>query len=163
MTISHLIIDGYNLIGTAHQDLRKQRELLVDSLVSYRRLTGHDITVVFDGWRTGQGQESRSVIGGIKVVYSRLAEKADEVIKRIISSGKKEYIVVTSDREIADHAWASGSVPVASDEFLKVFTRKRYVSDKEENEDEYTARQRKGNPRQLSKKEKALRKAISRL
>jgi uncharacterized protein len=138
--------------------------MLIDSLIEYRKRTGHEITVVFDGWRSGQGQESRSVLGGIKIVYSRLGEKADEVIKRIISSEKKEYIVVTSDREIANHAWASGCIPVPSDEFLDSFGRGRYASDKEEaDDDEYPEQPRKGNPRQLSKKEKALRKAKSRL
>jgi uncharacterized protein len=103
------------------------------------------------------------VIGGIKLIYSRLAEKADDVIKRIISSEKKEYIVVTSDREIADHAWASGSIPVPSDEFLRSFERGGYSSDNEESDEEYFEQPRKGNPRQLSKKEKALRKALSKL
>jgi uncharacterized protein len=138
--------------------------MLIDSLIEYRKRTGHEITVVFDGWRSGQGQENRSVLGGVKIVYSRLGEKADNVIKRIISSEKKEYIVVTSDREIADHAWASGSIPVPSDEFLHSFGKSPYLSDKEDaDDDEYPEQPRKGNPRQLSKKEKALRKAISKL
>jgi len=138
--------------------------MLIDSLIEYRKRTGHEISVVFDGWRSGQSQENRTVLGGVKIIYSRLAEKADDVIKTIISSKKKEYIVVTSDREIADYAWASGSVPVPSDEFLHSLGKGHNPSEKEEAEDdEYAGHPRKGNPRKLSKKKKALRKAINKL
>ena len=138
--------------------------MLIDSLIGYRKRTGHTITVVFDGWKTGQGQESRSVLGGVKLVYSRLAEKADDVIKRIISSERKEYIVVSSDRAIADYAWSSGCIPVPSHEFMDALERDRHHSaGKEEYDDEYPEQRRKGNPRRLSKKEKALRKATDKL
>ena len=92
----------------------------MERLAEYKKIKGHDITVVFDGWKSGSGEESHSVTGGIKVIYSRLGEKADAVIKRIVSSGKKQWIVITSDREIADHAWANGSVVVSSDEFSDI-------------------------------------------
>jgi predicted RNA-binding protein with PIN domain len=58
------------------------------------------------------------VIGGIKVIYSRIGEKADSVIKRVISCKKCGWIVVTSDRDIADHAWATGSTPISGWDFL---------------------------------------------
>ena len=80
--------------------------MLIDALIEYGKRKSHDLTVVFDGWRTGQGQESRTVIGGVKVIYSRIGDKADSVIKRMISAERREWIVVTSDREIADHAWS---------------------------------------------------------
>ncbi len=161
--ISYLVIDGYNLIGIHHKDLKKQREILIDSLIAYGKKKGHNITVVFDGWRTGQGQESRTVIAGVKVIYSRLGDKADDVIKRMISAERREWIVVTSDREIAGHAWQTGSIPVSSDDFLNAL-RTKYLSDiEEEYEEEYEEPGRKGSPRQLSKKEKAVRRALSKL
>ena len=162
--ISSIIIDGYNLIGIHHNDLRHERELFIQSLVGYKKKKGHDITIVFDGWRTGEGRESQSVTGGIRVIYSRIAEKADAVIKRIISSDRREWIVITSDREIADHAWASGAIPVSSEKFLNAFERKDHFSPEEEdNDDEYTEPYRKGNPRKLSKKDKAIKRALSKL
>ena len=110
---------------------------------------------MFDGWKTGAGQEHQSVLGGVKVIYSRIGDKADTVIKRIISSHQREWIVVTSDRDIADYAWSVGSIPLTSEAFLNAFQRhSRSVPDEEE-ETEYPGYQRKGNPRQLSKKEKA--------
>jgi|WetSurSiteA1Bulk_404760.scaffolds.fasta_scaffold03891_4 uncharacterized protein len=163
--ISSIIIDGYNLIGIHHNDLRHERELFIQSLVDYRKKKGHDITVVFDGWRTGEGKENQAVTGGIRIIYSRIGEKADAVIKRIISSDRREWIVITSDREIADHAWAAGSIPVSSEKFLNVFGRKDPLSpnEGEYDDDEYTEPQRKGNPRKLSKKDKAIKRALSKL
>ncbi|NCO67991.1 MAG: hypothetical protein COY75_10275 [Nitrospirae bacterium CG_4_10_14_0_8_um_filter_41_23] len=164
--MSSIIIDGYNLIGIYHKDLKNQREILIYSLIAYKKKKGHDITVVFDGWKTGEALENHSVISGVKVIYSRIGEKADSVIKRIISSDRREWIVVTSDRDIVNHAWASGSIPVSAENFLKAIKRKiPSYSDEEEydDRDEYIEPRRKGNPRKLSKKEKAIRRALSKL
>lgn len=139
--------------------------MLIDALIEYGKRKSHDLTVVFDGWRTGQGQESRTVIGGVKVIYSRIGDKADSVIKRMISAERREWIVVTSDREIADHAWSTGSIPVSSDDFLSALSTKDLsgIEDEDEDEEEYIEPRRKGSPRQLSKKEKAIKRALSKL
>ena len=137
--------------------------MLINSLIEYRRRKGHDITVVFDGWKTGESRQNQSVIGGIKVIYSRVGEKADSVIKRIVSSDRREWIVVTSDRDIADHVRASGSIPVRAEDFLKATERKTSSFAGEEDDEDYFEPRRKGNPRKLSKKEKALKKALSKL
>ncbi len=161
--ISYLIIDGYNLIGTAHSDLKKQRDKLIDSLIEYKKKKGHDITLVFDGWMSGSGQESHIINGGIKIIYSRIGDTADTVIKRIITKEKKEWIVVTSDRAIADFAWHSGSIPVSSDDFYQALYNNEEDYDEENENYGYHNVNRKGNPRQLSKKEKAIRRALRKL
>jgi predicted RNA-binding protein with PIN domain len=139
--------------------------MLIESLIEYRKKRGHDITVVFDGWKTGCARENHSVIGGIKVIYSRLGEKADLVIRRIISSEKRGWVVVTSDRDIASCAWTSGSVPISSEDFTnaieKMQTEKRIMY--EDNDEEYIQTSRKGSPRKLSKKEKAIKRVLSKL
>ena len=48
--------------------------------------------------------EERDLAGGVAIIYSRLGEKADEVIKRLVAAGSEEILVVTSDREIATFA-----------------------------------------------------------
>lgn len=127
--------------------------------------------MVFDGWKGGTGIESSSVKGGVKVIYSRLGEKADSVIKRILSSERREWIVVSSDREIAGHAWATGSIPIGSEKFLSFLQAEREEAltspggpslEKEEDEEEI-AGSRKGRARQLSKKEKAVKRALGKL
>lgn len=101
------------------------------------------------------------------VIYSRIGEKADSVIKRIISSGRKGWIVVTSDRDIAGRAWLTGAVPVSTEDFFRIIEQHEHVPDysaEEEYEDkEYQEPRRKGSPRKLSKKEKAIRRALSKL
>lgn len=163
--ISSIIIDGYNLIGISHKDLKKQRDQLIEALINYKKEKDHDITVVFDGWKTGEAQESRSKIGGITIIYSRIGEKADSVIKRIIDAERHGWIVVTSDRDIANHAWTSGSVPIPGEEFLKIFEKPMLsYSDMEAYEEkEYQEPRKKGSPRTLSKKEKAIRRALNKL
>lgn len=165
VAISSIIIDGYNLIGIHHKDLEIQRQRLVERLAEYKKIKGHEITVVFDGWKSGSGAESHSVTGGVKVIYSKLGEKADAVIKRIVSSEKKQWIVITSDREIADHAWANGSVVVSSEEFSDILGKPLKVETGEFDlidEDEYEL-PKKGSPRRPSKKEKAKTRAMSKL
>ena len=133
--------------------------------MEYRKSKGHEITVVFDGWKTGEAQESRSKTGEVTVIYSRIGENADSVIKRIISVRRYGWIVVSSDRDIANHAWSSGAVPISGEDFLRIFENKiDSYSDAEAYEDnEYQEPQRKGSPRKLSKKEKAIRRALNKL
>jgi len=138
--------------------------MLIETLIDFRQRRGHDLTIVFDGWKTGEGQESQAVIGGVRVIYSRIGEKADVVIKRIISTVKRQWIVVSSDREIANHAWSVGSIPVGVEDFFGILGRKELSFDADEQDDnEAIMYRRKGNPRQLSKKEKALARALSKL
>jgi hypothetical protein len=133
--------------------------------MKYHKRKGHDITVVFDGWKTGGAQENHSVIGGIKVIYSRLGEKADSVIRRIISSDRRGWVVVTSDRDIAARAWAADAVPISSEDFTKAIERiyDRTSVEYEDNDEEYIQTDRKGSPRKPSKKEKAIKRVLSKL
>lgn len=120
---------------------------------------------MFDGWKGGSRQETFSVTGGVTVVYSRLGEKADVLIKRIISKERREWIVVTSDREIASYAWSVGSIPIPSEDFLYILKRKEIINEgrNEDYDEEYYEPQKKGNPRKLSRKGKAVRRALSKL
>jgi len=155
--------------------MEKARDGFVNLLIGYKKTKAHDITVVFDGYKNGTGTEYVFVSGGVKVIYSGLSEKADDVIKRIITSDRKEWIVVSSDRDIINHTWSVNSIPIPSDKFLKIASRhigqdinqtEEETSDElsykdfEKDEHSYTS---KGNPCQPSKKEKAIRRALSKL
>jgi predicted RNA-binding protein with PIN domain len=147
--------------------LSAAREKLIRLLSEYRKLKGHEITVVFDGWKSGGSREETLKTGGIAVIYSRLGENADYVIKRIISRDKREWIVVTSDRDIATFAWANGCVALPSGRFRDVIEKagSSLTGEYEPlDEDEASgARRGKGNPRTLSKKEKALMRVLRKL
>jgi len=171
--MAYLLIDGYNLIGTAHRDLEKARIDLINALSEYSRIKGHNITVVFDGWKDGKIEETISWVSGIRVIYSRLAEKADSVIMRIISQEKKNWIVISSDREIAEFALRHDLVPIPSEEFEERLCHVLRLQgsedespmgyDKYDEEDGYSYHRRKGNPRRLSKRQKKKLQALRKL
>lgn len=154
--------------------MEQARDRFVNLLINYRKIKTHDITVVFDGYKSGATTETVSVRGGVKVIYSKLGEKADNVIKRIISSDRKEWIIVSNDRDIVKHAWSVHSIPVPSEEFLDIISRQAEQKDflgtpsaeflyKDDEDVPEHLRLQKGNPHKLSKKEKALRRALGKL
>lgn len=120
----HIIIDGYNLIRQSPSlkrferiSLEQGRMELIHRLAEYKRLRGHKITVVFDGWLDGAVQEERQREKGIRIVYSRRGRTADDVIKEMASHSAEEILVVTSDRAVASAVGRRGTVAVSSPEF----------------------------------------------
>lgn len=101
----------------------------------------------------------------MRVIYSRLGEKADSVIKRIITSEKRQWVVITSDRDIADYAWPNESVAISSEEFTDILEKSERVTSEnlESLEEEEYELHRKGNPKKPSKKEKARKRALGKL
>lgn len=148
--------------------MEKAREEFISFLIRYKNISRHDITVVFDGHKGGSGVEQSEVRGGVKVIYSRLREKADDVIKKTLSNDNREWIMVSSDRDIANHAWATNSIPIHSDKFFDIVSRRTedgnetaLPPESETEDEEYS--NRRGNPRQMSKKDKAIMRALNKL
>ncbi len=166
--MAFIIIDGYNLIGIAHNSLEKARNDIVEKLCQYSSLKEHDVTIVFDGWKTGQATETKLRISNINIIYSRLGEKADFVIKKLISETTKSWIVVSSDREISSFANRKELVSLKSDEFERKLYSALYsveegeIEDYSEDDDLMPVRQ-KGNPRKMSKKQKKKIRALEKL
>ena len=175
----HIIVDGYNLIrqsATFRQSERKSleegRNALIRSLAIYRTLRGHRITVVFDGWIGGSPREERDLAFGMEIIYSRLGEKADEVIKRMVEKGSEEILVVTSDREIAVFATRRGKSAIASAAFDDLLERSSARSspadvpgtaEGDDDDDDRTGMKRKGPSRRLSKQNRAALARIRKL
>jgi predicted RNA-binding protein with PIN domain len=165
-----VIIDGYNLIGTERGDLEAHREQLVQSIARYQAVTGHKVTLVFDGYIDG-GYGSSSMRGGLRVVYTGIGEKADQAILKMIPSGV-EAAVISSDREVQAGAWAAGAVAVDSETFLRKLSAAVPDEDAldsgvydpdEEYEEMYSQGPKRGNPRKTSKKQKALDRVLRKL
>ncbi len=166
--MAYILIDGYNLIGIAHNSLEKARNDIVEKLCRYSSLKEHDVTIVFDGWKTGQATETKLRISNINIIYSKLGEKADFVIKKLISETTKSWIVVSSDREISSFANRKELVSLKSDEFERKLYSALYsvdegeIEDYDEDDDLMPVRQ-KGNPRKMSKKQKKKIRALEKL
>jgi len=177
----HIIIDGYNIIRQSDTlrrferlGLEAGRNALIHRVALYKKIKGHRVTVVFDGWDGGSTIEERDMQEGIEIIFSQRGEKADEVIKRMVAKRNKEAVIVTSDRDIADYVSHGRGTAVSSQEFEILMERiiataeapGSYVhpGDKEqENDESYQDKKKKGTSRRLSRKEKAFRAALRKL
>jgi predicted RNA-binding protein with PIN domain len=168
----HLIIDGYNLLHVGrsliHLDamgLQRERDRLIDQLSAYRRQKPCDMTVVFDGWQGGWATEKRERQKGIDLIFSKLGEKADEVIKRMVMERGAGVIVITSDREISRFAEKMSVSVIPSDHFLEKMEKLAFRPQKThpEDEEEDRGQKKKGPSRRLSKKERRTRTALKKL
>jgi len=107
-----LIIDGYNL-AHAWKEVRtvllknqqQGRERLLDLLRRYKKATGQEITVVFDGPRESS-QPRRQTVQGIKTAYSAYPKTADDEIQKMIQacSDKGRLLVISSDNQVSGFA-----------------------------------------------------------
>ena len=173
-----IIIDGYNLIRQSDSlrrferfSLEEGRKELIRRLSHFRKLKGHKITVVFDGWISGSLREERHSEAGITIIYSKRGEKADEVIKRMARKSDREIIVVTSDRDIADSISRSGGVAISSPEFeARIQTIEAGVPDSyegkgvdDDDDDERTQGKKKGPSKRLSRKKRKVSTRLKKL
>jgi len=132
-----IVIDGYNLIyqfpelrRMLERDREGARKGLLVRLGSYAYEKNVQIVVVFDGDdRLMRKPESYS---GIRVIFSKLPEKADPVIKKMIEEHRQgDLTVVSSDQEIAGYARLYGIRAVSSRQFAyKVFKARKQEAEK---------------------------------
>lgn len=170
-----IIIDGYNLIRQSRsllpfekQSLEGGRRELIRRLAQFKKIRHHSITVVFDGWAGDSPNEERHVEKGITVIYSKRGEKADDVIIRMVPHGGSQYIVVTSDRGVADAITKRGATAISSPEFeMRMHMPlphdspgETYDVDGEDDGGEPAPGKRKGPSKRLPKKK---RRAVARL
>jgi predicted RNA-binding protein with PIN domain len=166
----HLIIDGYNLLHVNRSlinlnsiQLQWERERLIDRLSAYQKLKPHAVTVVFDGWQEGWSTETREKKKGIEVIFSRLGEKADEVIKRLVKEKGSGVVVITSDRDVARFAQKMDVAVIPSEQFREKLEKGSSDMIEENPEEEEREIKKKGPSRRLSKQEKRTRAASKKL
>ena len=100
----------------------------------------------------------------LTVIYSRIAENADSVIRRIISESSTPWIVISTDREVSDHALRHNMAAVTSQEFesrlLSALGEEDVFTFEDEDALPYS---RKGSSRKISKKDKKKIQALRKL
>jgi predicted RNA-binding protein with PIN domain len=108
-------------------------------------------------------------------MYTGQGESADDAIKRIIAQERREWIVISSDRSIEQHAWSHGSIPVSSARFEAILDRVSATafdaesvgfgeaSGEGDDAGESAERPSSGNPHRPSKKDRALQRALRKL
>jgi len=124
------------------------------------------MTVVFDGWQGGWISEKKERRMGMEIIFSKLGERADEVIKRLVREKGSGVIVITSDREVARFSEKMSVTAIPSAEFkerLEAFPGRSGKDAEGRDEDEDARSKKKGPARRLSKKEKRARAALRKL
>lgn len=172
----HIIIDGYNLIRRSpalspldREDLQLGREALVDMLSSYKRIKGHQITVVFDGKAEHFQSGNVYTEKGIKVRFSHHGETADTVIKRIAAREGSKALVVSSDHEVVDFSAARGAATLSIEgfegkmEMAKMMDIKGLDAEAASGEGWRFTTKKKGPGRRLSKKARQHRQKLKKL
>jgi predicted RNA-binding protein with PIN domain len=113
----HLIVDGYNVTKTGYGELplADQRNRLVTGLGGLASQTRAEITCVFDGAEL-DAPVAITAPRGVRVLFSRPGQTADELIGRLVGTepAGRAVVVVSSDREVADGARRAGARPASS-------------------------------------------------
>ena len=164
------LIDSYNIIrrdpelrSREAESLEAGRRALVHLLVRAHRAPRDEFTVVFDGARVSGGAPSA---GRIRVIFSRPPLTADDELMRLARQWRSGGIVVSSDRRIQDAARRAGSPALTAEQFLEAleFHADPPTGGKDLNTtDAEPVRDKRGNPRRLSKKARRARRALGRL
>ncbi|MFI6979548.1 NYN domain-containing protein [Embleya sp. NPDC050154] len=123
---AHLVIDGYNVTKTGYPTLalNKQRDRLVGGLTGLAAQTGCEVTCVFDGAQL-DAPVLLAPARGVRVMFSKPGETADELIRRLVRAEPpgRPVVVVSTDREVAEGVRKAGARPVPSTMLLRRLTR----------------------------------------
>ena len=122
----HLVVDGYNVTKTGYPGLSllDQRQRLVTSLGLLAARTGAEVTCCFDAAEVTTPLTS-PVPRGVRVLFSKPGEIADELIRRLVRNepGGGPVVVVSSDREVAEGVRQSGARAVPAVALLRLLER----------------------------------------
>jgi predicted RNA-binding protein with PIN domain len=116
------LIDGNNLLGRISPEELKDprgRDGLVVRLLAFQKVVRRRIDLVFDGRPEGEPSEVR-VNDKFSIHFPAEGSSADDVIKEALGrqKDKRNFFVVSSDRDIRDFARARGLESIGSDEFF---------------------------------------------
>ena len=117
------LIDGHNLIPKVGLQLDSPDDEmeLVAILQEFARLKRQQVEVYFDGAPIGY-DGSRSV-GTVRVHFVRLGQTADDAIRARLNKmakNAKNWIVVSSDREVQSSARVVHAQYISAEEFAKL-------------------------------------------
>ncbi|MDQ3003920.1 MAG: NYN domain-containing protein [Chloroflexota bacterium] len=122
------LIDGHNLIpkiGLRLDSIDDEMELIV-ILQEFYRIAYRQLEVYFDGAPTSQAGTRK--MGAVNAHFVRLGTTADHAIRsRLKKLGRsaKNWIVVSSDRQVQAEARAAHAEVMSSESFAKILEQAR--------------------------------------
>jgi predicted RNA-binding protein with PIN domain len=161
------LIDGYNVIrrdpdlrGREAESLEAGRAALLRLVANLARRSGDEFVVVFDGAPVAAPPSSG---GRVRVLFSRRPESADEVLGRLAAQWREGAVVVSSDRTVQGAARRAGATALEAERFLSAAAGERPEDDGDDDREDDGPPVKRGNPRRLSREERAARRALARL
>jgi predicted RNA-binding protein with PIN domain len=117
------LIDGHNLIPKIglRLDSADDEMELVKLLQEFSRLRRQPVEVYFDGAPAGHAGTRK--LGAVRAHFIRLGQTADSAIRaRLNGMGKsaKNWMVVSSDREVQSGARVNQAQAMSSEEFVRL-------------------------------------------
>ncbi|MCY7373585.1 MAG: NYN domain-containing protein, partial [Spirochaetaceae bacterium] len=113
----HLVVDGYNVTKTGYPDLplEGQRGRLITGLAALAARSGAEVTCCFDGAALS-GRVPTSGTRGVRVLFSKPGEIADELIRRLVRAEPegRPVVVASSDKEVVDGVRRAGARTVSA-------------------------------------------------
>ncbi len=131
------LIDGHNLIpklGLRLDAIDDEMELIV-ILQEFYRIERRQLEVYFDGAPTSQAGTRK--LGAVNAHFVRLGATADNAIRnRLKKLGRsaKNWIVVSSDRQVQAEARAAHAEVLSSESFAKILEQTRHSAPKSTDE-----------------------------
>ena len=119
-----LIVDGYNMIHAfpalreiAEENLDSAREKLLERLSNYRAYSGKNVILVFDAYRLERHPVETALRSGVRVVFTKEAQTADQYIEELsrrLSEEGGRVEVASGDRLVQLIAWSGRGVSILS-------------------------------------------------
>lgn len=119
-----LIVDGYNMIYAfpalrkiAEENLDSAREKLLERLSNYRAYSGKNVILVFDAYRLERHPVETALRSGVRVVFTKEAQTADQYIEELsrrLSEEGGRVEVASGDRLVQLIAWSGRGVSILS-------------------------------------------------
>lgn len=123
---AHVIVDGYNVTKTGYPELslEKQRTRLLMGLTHLAARSGAEVTCCFDGAAL-EGRVPPASARGVRVLFSKPGETADELIRRLVRAEPegRPVCVVSSDREVVDGVRRAGARAVSASALVRRLDR----------------------------------------
>jgi len=122
--VDRLIVDGYNVTHAWPElkelmrvSLEAARDRLIERLATYAQVRDAEVTVVFDAHRTTAASNSRHLVDGVNVVFTRKGHSADHAIERLaysLAGDGNPITVATSDRFQRDLVRGMGGAVISA-------------------------------------------------
>ncbi|WP_353094260.1 NYN domain-containing protein [Tissierella praeacuta] len=136
----YLFVDGYNIINSwdrfnqlKHENLEDARNQLIEIMTEYKHYSGIEVIIVFDAHLVKGNSGAKENYNGLKVVYTKENETADQYIeKQLDEIGRiKRVRVATSDWMEQQIILGRGGTRISARELeVEIFNEKKLINRK---------------------------------